>query len=106
MMTLTLKIYNDTDKALSLVSRMIGESAGNSRDVSGIYLIDSANKKRYLPVKDTAGKCVCALIQSDVPAKGSLSIWAKFAATPATVKTVTAVVPLFLPLDGVAVTGP
>jgi hypothetical protein len=106
MMTLTLKIYNDSDRSLDLVSRMQGDGAGDSRDVSGIYLIDAANKKRYLPVKDTAGKCVCAIIQTSVAAKSTLTIWAKFAATPATVKTVSAMVPLFLPLDGVPVTGP
>lgn len=106
MMTLTLKIYNDGDKELTLSSRLIGESAGDSRDVSGIYLIDAANKKRYMTVKDTAGKCICAIVQSAVPAKGTMTIWAKFAATPATVKTVSAMVPLFLPLDGIAVSGP
>jgi hypothetical protein len=106
MMTLTLKIYNDGDRSLDLISRMQGDGAGDSRDVSGMYLVDAANKKRYLPVKDTAGKCVCTIIQGAVAAKSSMTIWAKFAATPATVKTVSAMVPLFLPLDGVPVTGP
>ena len=36
----------------------------------------------------------------------SVTIWAKFAAPPATVMTVSAVVPTFLPLDAVPITGP
>ena len=98
MMTLTLKIYNDTDKALSLVSRMIGESAGDSRDVSGIYLIDSANKKRYLPVKDTAWEV--RLRDHSVRRAGEgllVDLGEVRGDAQATVKTVTAVVPLFLP---------
>jgi hypothetical protein len=106
MMTLTLKIYNDGDRPLVLVDRLRGESAGDSRDVSGIYLIDAANKKRYLTVKDTSNKCVCTHVMDSVAAKSSMTIWAKFAAPPATVKAVSAMVPLFLPLDGVPVTGP
>jgi hypothetical protein len=74
--------------------------------VTGIYLIDGVNKKRYLVMRDTTGKCLCTDTLNRVAAMGSVTIWAKFPAPPATVTTVSAIVPTFLPLDAVPLTGP
>jgi hypothetical protein len=105
MVTLTLRITNDSDRPMEL-SCALRISAGDCRDVSGITLIDAVNKKRHLVVQDSDGKCVCTTTLSNLPAKSSTTVWAKFAAPPAAVKTVTAVVPLFLPLEAVPITGP
>jgi hypothetical protein len=104
--TLTFTITNDTDKAVSLSCQMRGDGNDQCAEATGVYLIDAVNKKRYLVMRDTQNKCICTDSVGNLPAKASISMWAKFAAPPATVMTVTAVVPLFLPLDGVAITGP
>jgi hypothetical protein len=104
MVTLTLRITNNSDKSLVLrcALRDTGRN-GDCSDVSGISLIDPVNKKRYLVVQDTKGNCLCTTTLTDLPAKGVATVWATFAAPPATVKTVSAIVPMFLPLAGVPV---
>ena len=104
--TLTLKISNDTDEEADLACEMRADGGEGCRQVSGVYLIDGTNKKRHLVMRDQDGKCICTDTLTKVAAKGSVTIWAKFPAPPADVATMTAIVPLFLPLDGVAVTGP
>jgi hypothetical protein len=107
MVTLNLQITNNGDKALELNCALRDTTRnGDCRDVSAISLIDPVNKKRYLPIQDTERVCVCTTTLSNLPAKGSTTIWAKFAAPPDTVKTVSAIVPLFLPLDGIPITRP
>ena len=104
--TLTLTITNQTDKAVSLACQMRADGGDKCNELTGVYLIDAVNKKRYLVMRDTQNKCICTDSVENLPAKSSVSMWAKFAAPPPTIMTVTAVVPLFLPLDGVAITGP
>ncbi|HZP20277.1 MAG TPA: hypothetical protein VFB16_08710 [Bauldia sp.] len=104
--TLTLRIYNDTDKEADLACEMRANGNEGCKQVSGIYLIDGANKKRHLVMRDSDGKCICTDTLTKVPAKGSVTVWAKFPEPPAEVKMMTAIAPLFLPLDGVPVTGP
>jgi hypothetical protein len=107
MVTLTLRITNNSDKALELNCALRDTTRnGDCKDVSAISLIDPVNKKRYLVVQDSNGICLCTTTVANLPAKGVTTVWAKFAAPPDTVKTVSAIVPLFLPLDGVPVTGP
>jgi hypothetical protein len=107
MVTLTLRITNNSDRPLALNCALRDTTRnGDCKDVSAISLIDPVNKKRYLVVQDTNGICLCTTTLADVPAKSAATVWAKFAAPPDTVKTVSAIVPLFLPLDGVPVTGP
>jgi hypothetical protein len=106
MVTLTLRIFNDSDEQMEL-DCVLRANTGDCRDVSGITLIDTMNKKRHLVAHDTTGACLCTTtVVRYLPAKSSTTIFAMFAAPPAAVKTVTAVVPSFLPLNGVPVTGP
>ena len=104
--TLTLKIYNDADKKGDLACELRADSGETCRQITGVYLIDGVNKKRYLVMRDSDGKCICTDTLSDVQPKGSVTVWAKFPEPPNEVGKMTVVVPLFLPLDGVPVTGP
>jgi hypothetical protein len=103
--TLTLKIYNDRDKEDSLACALRA-GGGDCGDVSGIYLVDSLNKKRHLVMRDSDGKCICTDTLNKVGPKGEVTVWAKFAAPPTDIAAITVVVPLFLPLDGVPVVTP
>jgi hypothetical protein len=69
--------------------------------VSGVYLIDSANKKKYLVVYDTKNSCICSRRSKNVPAKSSANLWAKFPAPPDDVTKIGVVVPHFVPMDDV-----
>ena len=105
--TLTATITNGTNKDIDLGCDLRAFDSNDAcKQVTGIYLIDGANKKRYLVMRDTEGKCLCTDSLTKVGAMNSVTIWAKFAAPPATVMTVSAVVPTFLPLDAVPITGP
>jgi hypothetical protein len=104
--TLTLKIYNDLDSEADLACELRADGGEGCKQISGVYLIDVVNKKRYLVMRDSDGKCICTDTLKGVEPKGSVTVWAKFPAPPDDVGKMTAIVPLFLPLDGVAVTGP
>ena len=104
--TLTLKIYNDGDKKGDLACELRADGGEPCRQITGVYLIDGVNKKRHLVMRDADGKCICTDTLSDVAPKGSVTVWAKFPEPPNDVSKMTVIVPLFLPLDGVPVTGP
>jgi hypothetical protein len=104
--TLTLKISNDRDEQADLACEMRADGGEGCRQVSGIYLIDGINKKRHLVMRDQDGKCICTDTLTKVDAKSSVTVWAKFPAPPDDVAMMTAIIPLFLPLDAVPVTGP
>ena len=69
--------------------------------VSGVYLIDSANKKKYLVVYDTNNSCICSRRSQNIPSKSSANLWAKFPAPPDGVTKIGVVVPHFVPMDDV-----
>ena len=69
--------------------------------ISGVYLIDVANKKKYLVMYDSASLCVCSRDFPDVAAQSSENFWAKFPAPPENVQKIGIVVPHFAPLDDV-----
>lgn len=77
----------------------VAKNDGNA--VSGIYLLDVANKKKYFVVVDTDGRCVCSRDNVDIPSKASANLWAKFPAPPDSVKKIGVVVPHFVPMDDV-----
>ena len=72
--------------------------------VSGIYLVDVANKKKYFVVIDADGHCICSHDAADIPSKASANLWAKFPAPPDSVKKLGVVVPHFVPMDDVPLT--
>jgi hypothetical protein len=78
---------------------VLGEYFG----VEKVHLIDAGNKKKYLVVKDSSGKCVCSEMKA-VPKAGRLNAWAKFPAPPDNVQKITVVVPSFEPVESVPIT--
>jgi hypothetical protein len=95
-------ISNDAAAAFptyTLRDRDVAKSDPNA--VSGIYLVDVANKKKYFVVVDTDGHCVCSRDAADIPSKASANLWAKFPAPPDSVKKIGVVVPHFVCMDDV-----
>ena len=96
--TLRFQLINDGDGKIKTYG-VLGEFFG----MSYVNLIDSANKKKYLVVKDTEGKCICSELQDDVVKGSSFNLWAKFPAPPADVQTITVVIPGFAPVESVLI---
>ena len=96
--TLRFQVVNDGNAAQPMYQLI-----GNSLD-GHAHLIDAANKKKYLVVKDSSGKCECAPIRGEV-AKGSpINLWVKFPAPPESVQKVTVVINGFEPVESVPLT--
>src|SRR3954469_14676028 len=57
--TLTLTITNTGTKDLDLSCDLRADGNESCKQVTGIYLIDGVNKKRYLVMRDITGKCLC-----------------------------------------------
>lgn len=70
--------------------------------LSGVYLIDQVNKKKYLVVRDSDGNCLCATM-ARIEKDKSQNLWVTFPAPPTDTQKVTVVVPTFEPIDGVPV---
>ncbi len=100
--TLRFQLINETDKPIG-VGGKFQERASDSNAIGGVHLIDNVNKKKYLVVRDTTGKCACAEIRNiDKGARANL--WAKLAAPPEGIDKITVVVPEFQPIDNVPIT--
>jgi hypothetical protein len=96
--TLRFQMVNDGDEP-----QPIYQMIGNSLD-GHAHLIDAANKKKYLVVKDTSGKCECSPIRGDVSKGSPVNLWVKFPAPPESVQKVTVVVDGFEPIESVPLT--
>ena len=83
----------------SLRDTNVAKSDGNA--VSGIYLVDVPNKRKYFVVVDADGHCICSRDAADIPSQASANLWAKFPAPPDSVKKLGVVVPHFVPMDDV-----
>jgi len=105
--TLTLKftLVNDSATPLLVGSRFDapGYNAGRGRAMSGVHLIDTVSKKKYFPIADTDGNCICSQDVDDIAPKSSASLWVKFPAPPASVTKISVQVPHFIPLDDVPI---
>jgi hypothetical protein len=104
--TLTLRIYNDGDKKGDFSCELRADSGETCKQITGVYLIDGVNRKRYLVIRDSDRKCICTDTLDIIAPKSSVTVWAKFPEPPKEIDKMTVVVPLFLPLEGVPVTGP
>jgi hypothetical protein len=71
--------------------------------LSEIYLIDAANKKKYMTLKDSEGKCVCTNGTDYVKPGMRVSAYAKFPAPPPEVKAISVNIPDFIPIDDVPI---
>lgn len=76
-------------------------SLHDAHSIGGVYLIDAANKKKYLVVYDTGNHCICSRETNNIAPKSSANLWAKFPAPPDSVTNIGVVVPHFIPLDDV-----
>ena len=101
--TLRFQMINDTDKKFGDRCGFREDSGESCGPISGVHLLDTANKKKYLVVRDASRKCSCAEFKVIEPGR-RLNLWAKFAAPPAGVQKVTVVVPLFQPVESVPIT--
>lgn len=83
----------------------LGYGANNIADsgaVGGVYLIDVAEAKKYLVLRDAEGACLCSSGFS-VPAGQRTPLFATFPPVPAETGALTVTVPHFLPVDDVPV---
>ena len=106
--TLTLRFTLQNDSPAQIETggdHFGGPDYLDTRNVSGIFLIDAAAKKKYFVVADTDKHCICSEHVDDVPPKSAMTLWAQFPAPPDTVKKITVNVPHFQPLDDVPISG-
>jgi hypothetical protein len=104
--TLTLRFQLINDGTQEVNSCSYREYGGNDPcgTVSGAHLIDAGNKKKYLVIRDSGKKCVCAEGVDHLRRGRRLNAWAKFPAPPDNVQKITVVFPGFEPIDGVPIT--
>ena len=81
------------------------KATGGRYDVGGVAVLDRPNNKKYLPLVDTAGVCLCSADLSDVAITpgATVAMYADVSAPPASTTTVGLTVPGFDPIDGLAV---
>jgi hypothetical protein len=92
--TLRFQLVNDGEQKIKTYG-VLGEYFA----LDHVSLVDTANKKKYLVVKDSSGQCVCSELKDDVVQGTRFNLWAKFPAPPAEVQKITVVVPAFEPVD-------
>jgi hypothetical protein len=100
---LRFSIANNNEKPFELNSALRADSTPDYHTVDGVYLLDGANKKKYLVVRDSDKHCLCSRNVEDIPPKGTANFWAKFPPLPDNVEKVSVVVPHFTPMDDVPV---
>lgn len=106
--TVTLKfvLYNDGGtEPVHFNTRMFGDQNVHADygSIGGVHLIDAANRKKYLVVRDSDQNCVCSRNVESIGPGGKALLWAKFPAPPVDVKTVSVMIPHFIPMDGVPI---
>lgn len=105
--TLSLKftITNGSEKRLGTGYAFTDKEheIADFNSVGGVNLVDEAGKKKYLVVRDTAGKCVCSQDVKDIAAGATINLWARFPAPPDSVQKISIVVPHFQPMDDVPI---
>lgn len=101
--TLRFQLINESDKHFDAGCALRETSSDECGTISGVHLIDAANKKKYLVVRDASNKCACARLHR-VDKGAKVNLWAKFAAPPTQVQKITVVVPEFQPVESVPIT--
>jgi hypothetical protein len=85
LLTLEIQLTNlDSGSLVSSQSFAVNPGDGS---VTGITLVDGRNKKRYLPAKDSTGRCLCSKASISLNEGGSTVLSATYAAPPADVTT-------------------
>ncbi len=99
--TLRFQLVNGSDQKISTYGVL-----GQFFTTDLVTLIDAANKKKYLVVKDAQGKCVCSELKQDAVAGSRFNLFATFPAPPAGVEKITVVVPGFEPVEAPITSAP
>ena len=100
--SLRLTLINESTEDYALAGNL--RLHGDGYNISGIYLLDPANRKKYHVIMGADGQCVCSSgVPSRLEAGKTINLWAKFPAPPADVAEVGLVVPHFIPMDGVPI---
>ena len=104
-LTLKFAIQSDgTAKDVTFNTGNFGEQGmGDHGSVGGVHLLDSANKKKYLVVRDSEKICVCSRDVPSIKPSARATLWAKFPAPPESVEKISVVVPHFIPMDDVPI---
>ena len=96
--TLRFQIINEGEQNFKTYN-VLGEYYGMDK----ISLIDTANKKKYLVVKDSEGVCICSELKDEVEPGTRFNLWAKYPAPPDAVKQITVLFPGFEPIESVPI---
>ena len=98
---LAFTLVNNSDSNFQMGCGTLAD--GCYADVDAITLVDLANKKKYEVIRDTDKNCLCSRKVADIPAKGSMGLYAKFPAPPDSVQKIEVNIPHFMPMDDVAI---
>lgn len=102
--TVTLRFQLNNESGEVFGECALRDPGAGCAEVNGVHLIDAANKKKYLVVRDANKACVCSTFPYPGLAKGQrANLWAKFPAPPDGVQKVTVIVPGFEPIEGVPI---
>lgn len=95
---------DDSWDAYTVFTEKCGYDCINEFAVSGVYLLDETEQKRYLVYRDSSGTCVCTVFDSEVfPVGRPVSASASFPAPPPSTKQMTVVIPGFPPFKSIPI---
>ena len=103
---LRFMIVNDAAKPFNFSDSLADPefSGKDHSSVSGVHLLDGANKKKHFVLRDAEGHCVCSRKLGDIAAKSRMTVWARFPAPSEGMQKVSIVIPRFIPVDDVPIT--
>jgi hypothetical protein len=92
--TLRIQLVNDGTQPIKTYGIL-----GQLFSLDAVTLVDTANKKKYLVVRDADRKCLCSELRQDFVPGSRFNQWAMFPAPPDNVQKITVVIPGFAPVD-------
>jgi hypothetical protein len=92
--TLRIQLVNDGKQNVKTYGVL-----GDLFSLDAVTLVDTANKKKYLVVKDAEKKCVCSDFHEDLKPGTRFNVWAMYPAPPANVQKINVLVPGFEPVE-------
>jgi predicted secreted protein len=99
--TLRLQLVNEGKQKVKTYGVL-----GDLFSLDAVTLVDTANKKKYLVVKDAEKKCVCSDFKEDLNPGTRFNVWAMYPAPPANVQKINVLVPGFEPVEAPITAGP
>lgn len=93
VVTLNFRLVNEGDQMFNEHTfQDLAHPVANRDDISGTYLVDEKGGKKYLPLHDEQGGCICTESVPPLDPGESADFFAKFPAPPAGVTSVAVVV--------------